>query len=227
MKKALGLVLILALLTLSSAALAQDSTVTAIGTATVTLVPDTASFSVGITTQDALITTAQSANTAAMQAVIDSLLALGIAREDMQTDYYSVYPVYSYETSTPTVTGYEVSNTVTVIARDLAQLPSLLDAAVEAGANNVYSLNFQSSEQPAAYEQAMKAATQDALRKAALMAEAIGREAGATLSLTEISSANNIYYDVRSYSMDSSYMTPVEGGLLSVSAEVQAIVEMQ
>ena len=226
MKKAIGLVLILALLMLSAAALAEGNTVTALGTATVSLVPDMASFSVGITTQDALITTAQSANTAAMQSVIDALLALGIVREDMQTDYYSVYPVYSYETTTPAVTGYEVSNTVTVIVRDLAQLPSLLDAAVEAGANNVYSLNFQSSEQPVAYEQAMKAAAQDALRKAALMAQAIGREAGETLSLTEISSANNIYYDVRAYAMDSS-MTPIEGGLLSVSAEVQAIVEMK
>ncbi len=227
MKKAIGLVLILALLTLSAAALADGSTVAATGTATVTLVPDMASFSVGITTQDALITTAQSANSAAMQSVIDALLAIGIVREDIQTDYYSVYPVYSYDTATPAVNGYEVSNTVSVIVRDLAQLPSLLDAAVEAGANNVYSLNFQSSEQTAAYEQALKAAAQDALRKAALIAQATGREAGETLSLTEISSAGNAYYDVRSYALDSSYAAPIESGLLSVSAQVQAIVEMK
>ena len=89
-----------------------------------------------------------------------------------------MYPVYDYTDSTPVVTGYEVSNTVTVVVRDLAQLPSLLDAAVEAGANNVYSLGFQSSQQAAAYDQALKAAAQDALRKASLIAQAIGKEAG-------------------------------------------------
>jgi uncharacterized protein YggE len=227
MKKAIGLVLILALCLLSAAALADGGTVTATGTGTVTLVPDMASFSAGITTQDALVTMAQAANSAAMQAVLDTLRSLGVSGDDLRTDSYSVYPVYNYDTSTPTVTGYEVSNTVTVVVRDLDQLPSLLDAAVEAGANNVYSLSFQSSEQPAAYEQALKAAAQDALRKAALIAQAIGREAGDTLSLTEISSASEPYYGVRAYAMESSFATPIESGLISVSAEVQSVVEMK
>lgn len=227
MKKAIGLVLVLALLMLSAAALADGDTVAATGTGTVTMVPDMASFSVGITTQDALITTAQAANTAAMQSVIDALLGLGIIREDMQTDYYSVYPVYNYDTSTPAVTGYEVSNTVTVIVRDLDQLPSLLDAAVEAGANNVYNLSFQSSEQPAAYEQALKAAAQDALRKASLMAQAIGRETGDTLSLEEVSNAGESYVGFQAFAMESSLAMPIEGGLISVTAKVQAVVEMK
>ena len=71
MKKLLGLILALALCAISVSALADDNTVTAIGTGTVTLVPDMATFSVGINTQDALVSTAQAANTAAMQAVLD------------------------------------------------------------------------------------------------------------------------------------------------------------
>jgi hypothetical protein len=186
-----------------------------------------ATFSVGITTQDALITTAQSANAAAMQAVINALTALGVAREDMQTEYYSVYPVYDYQGSTPAVTGYEVSNTITVVVRALDMMPSLLDAAVEAGANNVYSLNFQSSEQNAAYDQALRAAAQDALRKAALMAQAIGREAGDPLSLSENGSASVLYTKSDAYAMDSSYATPIENGMITITAEVVAVVEMK
>ena len=227
MKKLLCLVLILTLCLFAASALAENATVSAVGSATITLEPDMASFSVGITTQDALVTTAQAANTAAMQAVLDSLTALGISKEDVQTDNYSVYPVYNYETSTPTVTGYEVSNTVTVIVRNIGQLPSLLDAAVEAGANNVYSLSFQSSEQASAYDQALKAAAQDAQRKAAMMAQAIGREAGATQSLEEISVSGNTYTAVRSYAMELSSTLPIETGSITVSAEVMAVVEMQ
>ncbi len=235
MKRILSLIMILALCLLSVSALASGnavstppsgSTVSAIGSGTVTLAPDMASFSAGITTQDALVTTAQAANSAAMQAVIDTLLSRGIAREDLQTSSYSVYPVYDYQTSSPTITGYEVSNTITVVVRDLTQLPTLLDAAVEAGANNVYSLGFQSSEQTAAYDQALSAAAQDALRKAALMAQAIGREAGDTLSIEEVASTS-VYYDSRAYALDSSYAVPIENGMISVTAQVQAIVELR
>ncbi|HPJ01914.1 MAG TPA: SIMPL domain-containing protein [Candidatus Limiplasma sp.] len=227
MKKLLGILLVLMLIVGSASALAEGSTVTAIGSGTVTLVPDMASFSVGITTQDALITTAQTANAAAMQAVIAALTALNVAREDIQTEYYSVYPVYDYQGSAPKVTGYEVSNTVTVVVRDLASLPTLLDAAVEAGANNVYSLTFQSSEQNTAYEQALTAAAQDALRKAALMAQAIGREAGDPLSITENASSNVFFAQRAAYSLDSSYATPIENGMVTITAEVTAVVSMK
>ena len=227
MKRILGLLLVLALTLFSVSALAADHTVSALGTGTVTLEPDMASFTAGITTQDVLVSTAQAANTAAMQMVIDTLLAQGVQREDLQTSSYSVYPVYDYETSAPTVSGYEVSNTVTVIVRDLTQLPSLLDAAVEAGANNVYSLGFQSSQQTAAYDQALKAAAQDALRKAALMAQAIGMEAGDTLALEEAGSTSAYTADSRLYSMDSSGATPIENGMITVTAQVQAVVELR
>lgn len=227
MKRILSLLLILALCLVSISALADGNTVTATGTGTVSLAPDMATFSVGITTQDALVATAQAANTKAMQAVLDALTTLGVSADDLQTNSYSVYPVYDYSGSTPVVNGYEVSNTVTVVVRELSQLPSLLDAAVEAGANNVYSLGFQSSEQTASYDQALKAATQDALRKASLMAQAIGKEAGATLSLDEITNSGNFYVPGVSYALDSSYAPPIQTGMITVAAQVQATVELQ
>ncbi|HPF87700.1 MAG TPA: SIMPL domain-containing protein [Candidatus Limiplasma sp.] len=227
MKKFLCVLLVIMLSLVCVSALAQSNTVSAIGTATISLEPDIASFSVGITTQDTLVTTAQTANAAAMQTVLNALTAQGVSQDDLQTDSYSVYPVYSYETDTPTVTGYEISNTVTVIVRNVDQLPSLLDAAVEAGANNVYSLGFQSSETTSAYDQALKAAAQDALRKASMMAQAIGRESGATISLEELSTSGDTYTSSRTYSLDSSYATPIETGMVTVSAQVLAVVELK
>ncbi|MBN1778292.1 MAG: SIMPL domain-containing protein [Clostridiales bacterium] len=226
MKKLLGILVIIALCTLSVSALAAGDTVTATGSATVILVPDMATFSIGVTTQATLIATAQAANNAAMQAIIAALTSLGVAPEDLQTDQYSIYPVYDYQDYSQTVKGYEISNTITVTVRALDQAPSLLDAAVEAGANTVYSLGFQSSQEDAAYEQALKAAAQDALRKAALMAQAIGREAGGVLSLAENTNISVSYSGIREYSLDSSYATPIESGTITVTAEVVAVVQM-
>lgn len=229
MKKLLVLlaVLIFCAVSVSASALAEGGTVTAVGSGSVTLVPDMATFSIGITTQDVLITTAQNANATAMQAVIDALTALGVAREDIQTEYYSVYPMYDYSDSTPVVTSHEVSNTVTVIVRALDTVPSLLDAAVEAGANNIYSLNFQSSEWNAAYDQALKAAVQDAQRKAALIAQAVGRETGDPLSLTESTSTSAVYAKSFALALDSSMPVPIENGTITVTAEVTVVVEMK
>jgi len=226
MKKLLSLILVLALCAFAVSALADDNTVTAIGTGSVKLVPDMASFSIGINTQDALVSTAQAANNAAMDAVITALTGLGVNKDDLQTNSFSVYPVYDYSTDTPVVNGYEVSNTVTVIVRDLAKLPALLDAAVEAGANNVYSLGFQSSQQATAYDQALKAAAQDALRKAALIAQAVGKEAGSVLSLDEISTSTGMVYGGAAYSMESSYSAPIESGVVTVTAQVEATVAL-
>ena len=228
MKRILGILVVLALCIVSVSAMAEGATISAIGSGTVTLVPDMATFSVGITTQNALVSRAQSINAATMQTIVDTLLENGVAREDIQTSQYSVYPVYDYQGSYSVVTGYEVSNTVTVVVRKLDQMPALLDASVQAGANNVYSLGFQSSKQAAAYDEAMQAAAQDALRKASLMAQAIGKEAGAVQSLTESGYTTALYTENRSYAMmDSAAGTPIENGQITVTAEVVAVIEIK
>ena len=42
----------------------------------------------------------------------------------------------------PTITGYSVSNNVTVMVRDIPRLGGVLDKAVAAGANSIYSVGF-------------------------------------------------------------------------------------
>lgn len=173
MKTVLAILMVLMLSLTSLTALAEeDATVTALGSATVTLTPDMASFTVGVTTQDAQVKTAQEANAAAMNGVIDTIKAQGVAPEDIQTQNYSVNPVYDYQTGKlgdqQSLVGYTVSNTVTITVRALDTLPALMDAAITAGANQLYGVSFASSQTDAAMDQAMTAATQDALRRPAM-----------------------------------------------------------
>ena len=57
MKRILSMILILLLCAAAGGALAEGATVTATGSGSITLAPDMASFSAGITTQDALVAT--------------------------------------------------------------------------------------------------------------------------------------------------------------------------
>ncbi len=230
MKKRMFLVLALTLVCCLAAApaLADAQTVTAEGSATVTVAPDSATFTAGVTTQDILVTAAQSANAEAMQAVLAALKAQGVAEEDLQTYNYSVNPVYDYSSDSydPTIKGYSVTNTVQVTVRDLNSLPTLLDAAVAAGANETYGIDFESAQSSAAYDQALKAAVEDALRKASLMAQALGRATGDVLSLTETDTYD---YSTRNFTymaLDSASATPIQSGTLSVTAGVTAVVEL-
>lgn len=229
MKKMLAILTALLLCMAALPALAQSdvATVTAVGTASVTVTPDKATFTAGVTTQDAQVKTAQALNAAAMTQLLDALKALGIAAEDLQTQNYTVSPVYDYDATSAggqqALTGYSVSNSVVVTVRDLAKLPELLDAAVSAGANQTYGIGFESSQTAAAYDQALAAAAQDALRKASLLAQAAGREAGDVIALAE---ANDVYLGYsagKAMAMDSA-ATPIEVGTLTVSANVR--VEM-
>lgn len=231
MKRIVLLLLSLTLvLCLGAAPALADSvqTVTAAGSATVTVTPDMATFTVGVSTQDTLVTTAQTENAAAMQAVVSALKGLGVADKDLQTDNYSVSPTYNYQDDgTQVLTGYVVSNTVEVTVRDLTQLPELLDKSVAAGANQTYGITFTSSACDDAYDQALTAAVQDALSKASLMAGSLGLTTGSVLSLTEGSNTYVTTYASRSTNYELDAATPIESGSLTVSANVTAVVEMK
>ncbi|HNW87019.1 MAG TPA: SIMPL domain-containing protein [Candidatus Limiplasma sp.] len=230
LKKAFAVSLALMLLAFAVPALGESvATVTAVGTASVTLTPDMATFTVGVSTQDLLVQTAQQANAETMQKVLDALKAAGVDANDLQTDNYSINPVYDYQNgkldSQQVLKGYSVSNNVTVTVRAIDQLPTLLDAAVAAGANETYGVSFQSSQNASAYDQALAGAAQDALRKAGLIATALGRAAGNVISVEEANDTYLSYSSSKSIAYDSA--TPIETGTLTVSANVRVVVALQ
>ena len=85
----------------------------------------------------------------------------------------------------PTITGYSVSNNVTVIVRDIPRLGALLDKAVTAGANSVYGIGFGHNDPSALLDKARPLAVADARRKAEIYAGAGGARIGRLMALTE------------------------------------------
>lgn len=238
MKKLFSLILSLMLLALPALSLAEETviaaadgaTITVTGSATVSLKADYAQVTVGVRTEAKTVEEASQQNSAAIHAVIAALKDAGVAEEDITTSNYSVSAVYDYSsfTSEQRLTGYAVSNQLTVIIRDMEHIGATLDKATAAGANSIYNIEFLSTLSAEAQDEATVYAVQDAIRKAELLAKAAGLELGGITSIQE--STSGWYTVARSYDSKlgaaetSNFILPDEA---SVSASVTMVFELK
>ena len=182
MKKLIALILTLALM-LPAIALAetaaQGATITVSGSAFVTLKADYAQVSVGVSTSAKTVDEATQQNSEAIHTVIEALKAAGVKEDDIATSNYSVHAEYDYSSlGGQKLSGYNVTNQLNVIIRDMDHIGATLDKATAAGANNIYNIQFLSTKADAAQDEAIAYAVQDAMRRARLLAEAAGLQLG-------------------------------------------------
>ena len=118
-----------------------------------------------------------------MKRIVDALKHSGVASADIQTSEVSLSP--RMNPNGTDVVGYTASNSVSVTVRKLADAGDVVDAAVGAGANQVYGPNLLASDQDAAYRTALKAAVAQARSKAETLAAAAGRSLGAITAISE------------------------------------------
>ena len=169
---------------------AAEKLVTVTGEATVAVAPDTAMIRLGVSTQEKTAREASEANAKQMTAVLAAIKDTGVADRDIQTSRLSLQPQYDPNKSgTARLTGFQASNQVTVRIRDIDKLPTVLDRAITAGANEMSGIEFVVSEQSKLLDQARDDAIADARRKADLYAKAAGAKLGRVVSITEEGSA--------------------------------------
>lgn len=179
------LILVGAALALASAQ-AAERTVTVTGEATVGVAPDTAVIRIGVSSQEKTAREAGEANARQMTSVLAAIKASGIAERDIQTSRLSLQPQYDpNKGGTARLTGFQATNQVTVRIRDIDSLPTVLDRAIGAGANEMSGIEFVVSEQSKLLDQARDDAIADARRKAELYASAAGAKVGQVVSISE------------------------------------------
>ncbi len=166
-----------------SAADTTTGTLTVVGTGSVNLVPDRASFAFGTVNQARTAAAALAASSQAANRIVDALRKAGVAKADIQTSEISLSP--RTNDNGDAIVGYTASNTVTAIARKLADAGELIDAAVGAGANQVYGPNLLASDQDDAYRSALKAAVAHARVNAEALASASGLTLGEITTIAE------------------------------------------
>jgi hypothetical protein len=114
--------------------------------------PDMISLSVGVTTTNASAKDAVDENSKKMNMIIKALNENGISNDEMSTNYYSLYPIYSQskaciEIYPPPedcniITGFRVSNTLTITTDISKDAGALIDLVVDVGASNIHGVNF-------------------------------------------------------------------------------------
>ncbi len=196
LKKAVCAVLVLALaagLCACGAAYAEtprkdpaEETITVTASGTVKLVPDKATVSFGVSTQEQTAEQAQSKNSEAVNKVIDVLTERGVEAKSIRTTNYNMYPQYDYsEKGEQRIIGYVVRTSMSVQDQDIDDLGKLLAACVAAGINQVDSVNFLCSGYDEAYSEALTQAFDAARAKAATLAAAAGKKLDDAVTITE------------------------------------------
>ena len=148
--------------------------------------PDRAIINIGVYSRAATAAAAARENARKQQAIIDTVRALGIPREQISTTQFNVHPEMRHipQSGRSEITGYAVNNTVRIEIRQLDQVAGVIDAALAKGANQINSLDFIVSN---ADEPRRRALTQ-AIERARLDADAMARAAGGSLgALLELS----------------------------------------
>jgi len=165
---------------------AQPGTVEVSGMGTVSVTPDTATLSFGVTTEAKTAAAALSENSDAAAKVIAALKKAGIAAKDIQTQFVSLSPRYTDRGDD--IVGYTASNSVSAVVRDLQSAGAVIDAGVAAGANQVSGPSLSTSDESARYREALKGAVADARAKAQALGQAGHFSIGQIVSGVEQSS---------------------------------------
>lgn len=214
------------------AARAEDpakASLTVTGQGMVDAVPDLATVSLGVTTQDASAAAAMAANSAALAAVMERLSAAGIEARDIQTSNLSLNPNWQHSpdgSTPPTITGYVASNQLTVRVRDIARLGAVLDAAISDGANTLNGIAFGMQDDAALLDEARTRAVQDARSRAQTLAGAAGVQLKRIVSITE---GGGYAPPMPMYRMEAAMApdVPVAQGEIGIGASVTVVYEIE
>ena len=167
-------------------------TITVLGQGSAFASPDIARVSVGVETSGETISEAVTENEVMMNAILAALAATGIADKDIQTMNYSIQldrypePMPRVESSGEPQPVYRVSNMVNVTIRDLEAVGDVLDAVIEAGANNIWGVTFALEDKTEAQAEARAVAVEDALARATALAELNGVALGPVMAISEV-----------------------------------------
>ncbi len=174
------------------AAVPPPDTVSVTGSGHVSVTPDRFSFNATVQTIAPTVEEAVNENNTKVAAVIAALKNAGAKSEEIQTSNFSIYPQQDYsqqqQGKLPRVVGYQVSNSITVVKKQIADAGRLLQAAIAAGVNQTSGLSFSVSDSTRGRDEGLRAAFADARAKASLLAQAAGRTLGPAMTITEIGS---------------------------------------
>jgi uncharacterized protein YggE len=136
------------------------------------------------------------------KSALDFLDGQGIAKKDIKTESYNSYPKYDYGTPcysgycperTPKITGYEVSENISVKVRDLTKAGDIVSGLGALGVAEISGPNFSIENEDKLSEEARKMAIEDAKTKAESLAGDLGVRLVRIVNFTEDGNYPGVY----------------------------------
>ncbi len=216
---------------------AQDAGIWVNGVGIVSAAPDLVEMNLGVVATADTVSEARQSGAEAMTAVIGYLVGSGVATSDIRTQHISIQPQYDWQErieegirrNERVLKGYQVSNTVQVLVREMDRAGELLDGAVAAGGDliRVNGITFTIEDTSELAKQARELAVEDALTRAVELAAYSGVTLGPLVYLSEVSTqpvfAERVFAAAVS---DSSVSTPVSPGEQEVRVTVRAVFDI-
>ena len=197
----------------------------ATGTATLKLRPDRVAFSVGVETTAPTVAQAMAGNTSKLAAVLAALKAKGVAPQEVQTSQFEVGP--SRDDNGKKGSGFQVSNRVSVTRDDPADAGALLQAAVNAGANQAGGFRLFVADSSKHRDRGLELAFEDARAKAVKLAALSGGILAGVICAAEGGYSTTGFAGVTETIQVSAESPAIEAGVEEVSFSIYVVFELK
>jgi uncharacterized protein len=205
--------------------------ITVTGDAEVKVSPDEAVMTWAVETFNKDLLTAKKQNDKLVQKVLEVTARNGVKGNDIKTDFINIEPRYQETPEQRLLTGFVVRKTMALRIREFSKLEKILSDALQAGVNNVYGLEFQTSKLLETRKKARVLALLAAKTKASEMAGALDLKLGDVLSIQENGGAATAYsfnaQNVASRDAASSILGSIAPGQISVTSSVTISFELR
>jgi hypothetical protein len=204
-----------------------ERSITVSGHGTVEVTPDIANIGAGVQatapTADEVMDTVGTKS----QALVDTLKAVGVAEEDIQTSGLSLYPNYGNDGRT--IDGYSASVNVSITAHDVDRIGELLDAMQGFVGEELTlgGISFSYADPEAVLGEARAAAIENARTRAEQYATAADAEVGEIVRIVEATAGGAIPLPVvREAAAADTAQVAIEPGSQELTVDVSVVFAM-
>jgi len=194
--------------------------------------PNIAYLTFGVVTEAPTAEQAAADNAAPSAAATDAVKAMGVDPKDIQSQSFSISPVYLEERDPttrqpvkPKIAGFRANHLFRLRLRDVDKAGFVVAKILAKGANEAQNLSFGVTDEPARMDALRVQAGAEARRRAEVYAKAASMKLGRLLAL-EPQPGPAGYADMPMRRFEAKAVIPVEPGVVPLATEVEATFEL-
>jgi uncharacterized protein len=163
----------------------STKTISVYGTATKQVMPDMATISIAVVTQNKDALVAQQDNATKSGSVLQAVQGVHDPAMQVNAGQYSIEVQHPLEGAVrqTEIIGYEVTNRIVVKVHDLTKVGTVIDQATRAGANSVSNVTFGLDDDTLVRQEALTEATSNAMARAQAIARGLTNDSARLIQL--------------------------------------------